>query len=429
MAKILHIMPYPIFPPVNGGMFRPLFFLRELARQHDVTTIIIGQTRAEAEQRSSPYAFPDQVELLTSEEAPPRSLFDRLPQRLGRSLQYRWLNRSPRGPASSVLLQCHHLVRRVLCRQRVDLVIFNHTYTMRAVAPFVARLSPHSVRVLSTHNVNSDLDRQIREGGRHAAENPAAQRSYRLELWTESHFNLFVDAFIANSDVDRLKLEQMNRNLVPGYAVPTGVDTSTLCFDLNAAKRESNRLLFCGTMSYAPNVTGLLWFVEKVWPLILAAIPGARLTVIGGGEPAPELVQRLGAEPTVEFLGGVDSTVPYYHRTAVAVVPLLQGSGTRVKIMEAMSLGSPVVSTSLGAEGIRLQASVHIEIADLPEAFAQAVTRLLRDAEHFETMRCQARLLVEREFDWRVVGGRLNSVVAEVLGRTGPAAGLGTAQA
>ena len=415
MAHVAILIPYRhFFPPRNGGQLRCFYLLRELAREHQVHAIIL-QPEEELRQPTGGYQFPASVRVYgPAQTPPPRSVFDWLPGRLGLALHYRWLQRSWRGPANSVLLETHHLIRHILTRHDIDVVILT-TLSSICVASLVKRVCPQAIRILNTENIEHHLlaqavggDDGVRREGR------AWRRNYLRTCWYESHLARFVHTFFACSDEDRETLASLNRGELKGFVVPNGVDTSARPFDGRADKGQSRELLFCGSLNHPPNREGLLWFHGKIWSLIAARHPGLRLVVIGRG-PVPGTLAPLQADPRVDLVGEVDDVVPYYHRTGISVVPLRTGSGTRLKVLEAMSLGNPVVSTSLGAQGIEAVDREHLLLADEPTQFAEAVERLLSDAGLFERMRRSARTFVEQTYDWQVVGQTMSRAIDSLL--------------
>ncbi len=115
------------------------------------------------------------------------------------------------------------------------------------------------------------------------------------------------------------------------------------------------------------------------------------------------------------FEGIVPNVQPFYHRASVCIAPLLTGSGTRLKILEAMSFGNPVVSTIIGAEGIGYEKGKHLQVADMPELFASAITSLLQNNYRFNSQRVDARKLVEENYDWKVIGEKMNTSIHTLL--------------
>lgn len=169
---------------------------------------------------------------------------------------------------------------------------------------------------------------------------------------------------------------------------------------------QSTTLIFTGAFTYHVNYAGARWFVEQVLPLVQAQVNDVRLTITGNHADLP-FPQVEGVTRT----GFVDDVRPLIAGAAVCIVPIWQGGGTRLKILEAMALGTPVVTTSKGAEGLDAQPDVHLLIADEPAAFANAVVRLLADASLRQRLAEQARTLVEQHYSWPLVMPRFLQLV------------------
>lgn len=169
---------------------------------------------------------------------------------------------------------------------------------------------------------------------------------------------------------------------------------------------QATTLIFTGAFTYHVNYAGARWFVEQVLPLVQAQVSDVRLTITGNHADRP-FPQVAGVTRT----GFVDDVRPLIAGAAVCVVPIWQGGGTRLKILEAMALGTPVVTTSKGAEGLVAQPNVHLLIADEPAAFAGAVVQLLADASLRQRLAEQARRLVEQHYSWPLVMPRFLQLV------------------
>jgi glycosyltransferase involved in cell wall biosynthesis len=164
------------------------------------------------------------------------------------------------------------------------------------------------------------------------------------------------------------------------------------------------RVLFVGLLDYPPNAVGMQWFIDRVWAKVLAAVPHARLTIVGRGIEHLSIPDGLSA--SVEGLGFVEALAPVYESATVAICPLLSGGGTRIKLIEAAAWGVPAVSTRIGAEGLALEDGRSILLADEPDRFAQAVIRVLsdrrtgqalaRDAHQVFLQRYQSSAVLER---------------------------------
>jgi glycosyltransferase involved in cell wall biosynthesis len=198
---------------------------------------------------------------------------------------------------------------------------------------------------------------------------------------------------------------------VEPLVVPNGVDLSRYRFRTDAPEREV--VFFVGDLSWPPNAEAVRWFGREIWPIIRKRRPRAVAEILGRG--APRDVARLGAADFV-LAGEGDDTRPHWARAAVAVVPLLAGGGTRLKILEAAACGVPVVSTSVGAEGIGLAPEKDIRVRDGAEEFAAAVAQLLGDPAASGRQAVAARARVEASYDWEGIG---RAFAAELARRSG----------
>jgi glycosyltransferase involved in cell wall biosynthesis len=165
-------------------------------------------------------------------------------------------------------------------------------------------------------------------------------------------------------------------------------------------------------MDWLPNEDAMLYFCRDVLPRIRAQEPHVSLSIVGRA-PTPA-VARLAQEAGVSVTGRVDDVRPYMAESAVYVVPLRIGGGTRLKIFEAMAMGKAVVSTTVGAEGLPVHDGEHLLLADDSESFASAVVRLLRDDDRRRSLEAAARTLVVEHYDWAAVAGDLDRALTRV---------------
>ena len=190
----------------------------------------------------------------------------------------------------------------------------------------------------------------------------------------------------------------------PIHVVPTGVDT-TFFTPAVGPVTSSRRLVFTGSMDWLPNEDAMLFFCRDILPSIRAEEPEVTLSIVGRA-PTPA-VARLAQDSGITVTGRVDDVRPHISESAVYVVPLRIGGGTRLKIFEAMAMGKAVVSTAIGAEGLPVRDGEHLLFADEPVAFATAVVRVLRDADGRRRLESAARALVVEQYDWSAVAHEL----------------------
>ena len=217
------------------------------------------------------------------------------------------------------------------------------------------------------------------------------------------------DQVVAVSEADKAALQR----LVPGLdvtVVPNAVDVAYYTSnDIQPSPLPPRSLIFTGKMDFRPNVDAVLWFCQEVLPLVRRKLPDARFYIVG--QSPHRRVLRLANDPAVTVTGYVDDVRSYIAGACVYVVPLRMGGGTRLKVLEAMAMGKPIVSTSLGCEGFEgLESGKELSLADTPEDFARRVMELLGDAARREKLGQAARRFVEQRYDWRLIVPRLEQI-------------------
>jgi glycosyltransferase involved in cell wall biosynthesis len=186
--------------------------------------------------------------------------------------------------------------------------------------------------------------------------------------------------------------------------VPTGVDLDYFQPGADSARNPAE-LMFVGSMDWMPNDEGIRWFAADVFPLVQQQISGARLTVVGRS-PSGAMRALAKQNPAIEVTGTVADVRPYLQRAALSVVPLRIGGGTRLKIYEAMAAGTPIVSTTIGAEGLPIRHGEHLLVADGPADQAEAIVKLLRQPAEARRVAATALAYVAAHCGWDAVAGK-----------------------
>jgi sugar transferase (PEP-CTERM/EpsH1 system associated) len=219
---------------------------------------------------------------------------------------------------------------------------------------------------------------------------------YRKLESFEAEFAARFDRVLLISEHD-LNAVQQNEPLDNVFFSPHGVDFDY--FSPNGdVQKEPDTLLFTGNMNYAPNIDAARYFCEEIHPLVRAEVPGARL-YIAGADPVPE-VEALGSRSSVEVTGRVPDLRVYMDRAQVAIDPLRVGAGLQNKVLEGMSMGLPMVISSIANEGIRAIDGRHVLIADTPENFAGHIVRLLGDPKERARIGAEARDFIIKNWSW-----------------------------
>ena len=266
-------------------------------------------------------------------------------------------------------------------------------------------LSPSRLETASvcfTHNVEAEIF------ARHAKQ---ARNPFMRRVWASQHLKMqrferdalrSFTSVIAVSERDAAFFRQ-HYGLDGVVDIPTGVDLDFFSWTPPPPVDEQHppTVVFTGSMDWEANIDGVTHFLDDVWPLILREMPQARFVVVGRRPPA-SLVARAQGLSGVSFTGFVDDVRPYVHAAHAFIIPLRVGGGTRIKAFEAMALGCPVVSTSIGIEGLDVTPDRHYLLRDAATDQADAVLTLLRDAALRERVSREARACVEARYGHRV---------------------------
>jgi glycosyltransferase involved in cell wall biosynthesis len=206
---------------------------------------------------------------------------------------------------------------------------------------------------------------------------------------------------VSEGDAHQLRAIQPRANF---SVVENGVDVSY--FQPAGEQEQCNTLAFTGLLDWYPNVSGIRFFVREIWPLVKNRFADARL-YLAGKNPAEEVLAFAQADSSIVVIPNPDDMRPILARAAVCICPLLEGGGTRLKILDALAMGKPMVTTTIGCEGLRVTHGENILVADAPRDFADSVVHLFENEELRQRMGAAGRALVEREYSWDKIGEQL----------------------
>jgi GT2 family glycosyltransferase/glycosyltransferase involved in cell wall biosynthesis len=389
--RVLFVSPYPICPPIHGGGVFMYGTVRELAKHADVHTVALLEL---PEQRE---AHEELKAVCASMELPVRTGF--LPEPSA-SLR-------PRSVREFADTDLEWLIHRKIYLDRIDILQLEYAPLIQYAGRFERLAS-----VIFEHDIYfQSLWRGLahKKGTVLAKASAEYLRALHYELTHLPHCDRVQVCSRENREFLASFLPRSTARIQDGLRA--GIPVSQFAF--HSGRREPGSMLFVGSFRHTPNVEAIEWFVERVLPRILERNPDARLVVAGSDPPPRGLFAK--ATRAVELLGFVEDIRTELARREIFVSPILSGSGVRVKLLEAFASGIPVVSTSVGAEGLARTDGEFCALADDPAAFANKVLDILNCPEQARAMAERARIEVESNWDMPVLTQKLEESYRQVL--------------
>lgn len=392
--RILWTLPYLPWPITSGGKARQYHLLRCMAeRGHRITLLV--QSKAPVDEDVRAALAPLVQELIVLPRRPlkhPRTLWHAATSRLP-------LLTSVNGFAPELAARFDALLQR----QAWDVVQVEHSYGLEPFLP--ALKARHQPFLLVEHNVESEL------GSATYGQWPIWARplvwydQWRARRW-ERQALAAADVVVAVTEADAAKLQAIGGR--PTCVVHNGVDTRG--FAQVQPDPAGRRVLFVGNYEYAPNVDAVEWALDEVWPRLWQRQPDARFIVCG--HALPEAWRQRWRDPRIEWRGYVPSLPEVQSQAAVFMAPLRSGGGSKLKVLEALAAGLPVVSTREGLSGLNVTDGLQARIADSAEAMSDAIDELLRQPERARELGQAARRHVTQSFDWDAAASQLEGAHA-----------------
>jgi glycosyltransferase involved in cell wall biosynthesis len=269
-------------------------------------------------------------------------------------------------------------------------------------------VGPEIPKVLMTHNFTSAYYRTRAESASSGRRMLLSIEGRRVASYVTPRLSGFAGIVTVSPDDAELFRAVTD---VPVFVVPNGTALDPVGSQPPPGPPE---LLFTGTMAYAPNRDGILWFASEIWPHISRQVPDARLLVVGR-RPDTQVRRLAQSDARIEVTGEVSEMAPYFERATAVIAPLRSGGGTRLKILDAFAFARPVVSTSIGAQGIDVQHGEHLLLADEPEEFAKEVVRLLGDSNLRSSLSISGRRLIDERYHWQTIADQYVEVLTAVV--------------
>jgi glycosyltransferase involved in cell wall biosynthesis len=399
--RILFLSPRQCWPPQSGAKLREYYFARALGQHADVTHVHFTEPGAMPLTRAD---LPFCREVIPVPK--PRTY---TPSKIVRGLTGRW----PLPVLNYTSSEMSAAFTRAVRGQHFDLVHLDSIHMAACVGPITEAMGGKPRLVYNWHNIESEVMRRYQAGERSPVRRLysaiTAGQIARLER------SILHSAFGHVVCSERERYQLLNIASEARIAVvPNGVDTAY--FDepgMPAA--PPTRVVFVGLMNYHANVEAAVSFARDIWPRLRSRLPGVTLTIVGAS-PAPAVLDLRGL-PGIEVTGTVPDVRPYYREALAAIVPLRTGGGTRLKILEAMAAGVPVISTPLGAEGLDVTPGGNIILADPydPDTWVRELASLAESQPRRQQLTESARRLVREQYDWTTLGESLCQTYSQWL--------------
>ncbi len=425
--RVLHFVPKDCLPVNTGAKLRNYYFARELAAKAKVTYLSFAESgngiennSSRKDQTFSPLeSFCEQVITLPQDNSYTvskivRGLVGRYPLTI--------LNYTTDAMAETL--------KRTLDENDFDIVHVENLL-LAAYLPIIRAAKSRPLVVCDWHNIDSELmQRYSKHAPSMARKIYALLTARRLAKLEKQSLDMFDGHFVV-SQRDRKKLQAISPNSHV-FVADNGVDCTfysdesienayALWLQQSRNSYESdtrngvvlntpierNRILFVGSMDYHANSDAVEKFAKEVWPAIFERNPQIKFTIVGRN-PSAE-IRALANFPGIEITGTVDDVRPYYREAFAAVVPLRIGGGSRLKILESMAAGVPVISTRLGAEGLEVKDRQTILLAESNNDFRRAISDLIKNKSSRQNIVNSARSFVRERYDWSVIGKTLHN--------------------
>jgi len=404
--KLLILTPQLPYPPQQGTTLRNFNLIKHLAPRHAITLLSFG-TPDELHHAAPLRELCQRIEIAPY---PTRSLMQRL-----------WTMLTSPLPDMALRLKSDamHAQAAALLTETWDVIQIEGIEMARYILQSKIQNQKSKI-IFDDHNAEYVLQRTAFESDAkrlaraHAAfysliqwkkleryERAMCERADQVVACSETDANAIARLFQSKIENSVLSTAKDRKSKI--VTIPNGVDTEFYVpsDEVCAKPLAALALVFTGKMDFRPNIDAMLWFCDEILPRIRAEIPLAHMVIVGQ-KPAPK-ISALAQREGVQVTGMVPDVRPFIADAAVYVVPLRMGSGTRLKVLEAMAMGKAIVATSRGVEGITVTPERDVLIADTPDEFARAVITLLRDPARRQALGRAARTLAETQYDWRAL--------------------------
>ena len=392
--NILFLSRWFPFPPDNGSKLRAFNLIKILSREHNIDLLSFTSEPISEERTSGLKPYCQKIEAVLFKDYNPRSV---------RSL-LGFFSARPRYIVDTFRKEFQESVRLVFQTTKYDLVVASQV-----------DMAPYTQRIAGTKVLIDEIELTIHDESRSNQKKILQKLRAHLTWWKHSRYVTGilarVDGFSVVSDPEMGLITKINKPGCRGLVIPNGIDMDFYKGDWGNPGPDT--LIYTGALTYRANLDAMQYFISQIFPLIKEKRPLAKLYITG--KVNDQIRARLPVDLNVEFTGYLEDVRPRIGSTWISVIPLRIGGGTRLKVLESLALGTPVVSTSKGAEGLELKPGRDIIIKDVPEEFAFEVVNILENIELRTRLGIAGKQTVGSLYNWKLIGDRFLKFIDEIV--------------
>jgi len=373
-------------------MIRFIHILNQLSKYTSLTVLTFANS-AEIVKLTGEFPNLKHINFISvSHEA--QTPFPFLPKKIAVAVYGRLLSGRLLKQSNGVLLSMLPKLIALLKNNQFDIVVYENLASLD-IARKIKSKYPKTLQVYDAHNFDTELAfDQFKK-------NEVSMRNFSNIKKTEAEIGKYIDILWTCSEREKKLFQDANKKSIGQIDV---IPNGAILPEIKAKNQQkgTNKILFVGSLNYSPNDIGLQWLLASVLPEISE---NYNLQIVGSGSPSIELIDLIKKSLNVEFVGFVESLESYYTNTDIVLIPILSGSGTRLKALEAMSHQCAIISTAKGVEGLEISDQVIIQ--DKPIEFAKSIDQILLDVDLKKSLGQKARKLVEDNYSWEIIGEKI----------------------
>lgn len=394
--RILFLSRWYPYPANNGSKIRVYNLLKVLGQHHEVVLVSFNTDAEPVTQER----LDGMLEFCSEVHVTPYKMFN--PGSMKALLGY--LAPKPRSLIDSYSVDMERIIRRAAEQKPFDAVVASQI-DMTIYTHFL----PNTPRVLEEVEISIFYEQMVRE-------TQPLKKARKQLMWSKwmNYMRGVMRDYDGVTVVSQPEVEPLHR-ILPGYdrieVIPNGADLKRFTGDFGTPQPDT--LVYTGALTYYVNFDAMKFFLSEVFPLIIAKRPQVKLVMCGTLEGVP--VHELSSYPNAEHVGYVSDIRSRVAGSWLSIVPERVGGGTRIKILESMALGTPVIATAHAAKGLQIKDGHDMLVASPPADYAAAVLRVLEDPQLRQTLSQNGRTLIEQKHDWEVIGQQLDSFIQKAV--------------